>query len=79
MLTKSANGSRVVRSQRSMFISPDRREASAIPSSSNISHRATLSRLPCGSLRSALTGTRRDAPNYPERKEWQILTASDTS
>jgi hypothetical protein len=36
---------------------------SAIPFCLSISHRATLSRRPCGSLCSAVTGTRRDATN----------------
>jgi len=50
----------------------------AIPSALSILHRATLSRLPFGSLRSALRGARRDAgARFPERKEWQVLTLAE--
>src|SRR5258708_4524969 len=65
----SANGSGVVRynDPRSWQLSKQRRirhrVTPAIPSYLSISHRATLTRLPCGSLRSALPGTCRDAGN----------------
>jgi len=49
----------------------------AIPSSDTFSHRATLSRLPCGSLRSALTGSRRNAAQSSQMKEWQVLIQAE--
>ena len=57
-------GSEILRSKiMAAFQRKCRVGAPAIPSYWSISHRATLSRLPCGSLRSALTETRRDARN----------------
>ena len=45
----------------------------AIPSICILLHRRHPSRLPCGSLRSALTGPAGDARALPEMREWQDL------
>ena len=66
-LPESAYGSRVVQTQidRTAMENISGKQSPAIPSSPSIRHRGTQSRLPFGSLRSALTG-------YPDAEEGLI-------
>ena len=45
----------------------------AIPSFAFVSQRRHLSRLPCGALRAAWTGSVAAAEEFPDTREWQAV------